>query len=72
MPVTKLMDVTRECFFKLRSSICLEKVDVTIKSLSLNLTLAPADDGAGEIQQGEIIAGFLLPADQQTAKTINP
>ncbi len=48
------------------------KRGLSTKSLSLNLTLAPTDDGTSEIQQGEIITGFLLPTDEQSAKTIDP
>jgi hypothetical protein len=43
-----------------------------IKSLSLNFTLAPTDDGTSEKQQGEVVAGFLLPPDEQAAKAIDP
>ena len=43
-----------------------------IKSLSLNFTLAPADDRASKIQQGKIVAGFLLPANEQATKSIDP
>jgi len=51
--------------------ICVTAVG-DIKNLSLNFTLAPTDDSASEIQQGEVIAGFLLPADEQTTKAIDP
>jgi len=42
------------------------------KNLSLNFTLAPTDDRASEIQQGKIIAGFLLPAHEQATEAIDP
>jgi hypothetical protein len=48
------------------------KLAKSVKNLSLNFALAPADDRASKIQQGEIIAGFLLPADEQTTKAIDP
>jgi hypothetical protein len=43
-----------------------------LKNPSLNFTFAPTDDGAGEIQQGKVVAGFLLPTNKQTTKTIDP
>ena len=43
-----------------------------IQNLSLNFTFAPADNRASEIQQGKIIAGFLFPANKQTAEPIDP
>lgn len=45
---------------------------VAAKNLSLNFTLAPTDDRASEIQQGKIIAGFLLPAHEQATEAIDP
>jgi hypothetical protein len=50
----------------------LEKSCFGTKSLSLNFALAPTDDGASEIEQGQIVRSFLLPADEQAAKAIDP
>src|SRR3954447_8237491 len=34
--------------------------------------MAPGDDGAGEVKQGEVVGGFLGPADQDGTEAVEP
>src|ERR687885_2020326 len=34
--------------------------------------MSPSDDGAGEVEQGEIVGGRLGPADQDGAEAVEP
>lgn len=42
------------------------------KNLSLNFAFTPADDGAGEVKQRQVVGRFLFPTDKQAAKAIDP
>jgi Tol biopolymer transport system component len=43
-----------------------------LQNQSLDLTLAPANDGAGKVGQWQVVAGLLLPAHQQPAEAVQP